>query len=66
MWSQQAQLSVIVQVPRPKKWLILGVGLTHLVESREVIFLEVDIADNIFQWDVPKNMRPKKNYDDMF
>ena len=40
---------LIVQMPGPKKWLILGVSLTHLVESRYLFFLEVEIVDNIFQ-----------------
>ena len=52
--------SAIVQLPGPKKWLILGVSLTHLVESQRPIFLEAEIVDNIFQWDAPKNMRQKK------
>ena len=30
------------------------------------VFLEVEIVDNIFQWDVLKNMRQIKSYDDMF
>ena len=58
--------SRIVQVPGPKKWLILGVSLTHLVESRDLFFLEVEIVGNIFQWDVLKNMWWIKSYDDMF
>ena len=45
---------------------MLGVSLTHLVESRDVFFLEAGIVDNIFQWDVLKNMRQVKSYDDMF
>ena len=56
----------LVQVPRPKKWLILGVSLTHLVEGRYLFFLEVEIVDNIFQWDVLKNMLQIKSYDEMF
>ena len=52
--------SAIVQVPGPKKWLILGVSLTRLVERQRPIFLEAEIVDNIFQRDVPKNMRQKK------
>ena len=51
---------------RTKKWLILGVSLTHLVESRHLFFLEANIVDNNFQWDVLKNMRQIKSYDDMF
>ena len=54
---------VIVQVPGPKKWLILGVSLTHLVDGRDLFFLEKEIVDNIFQWDAPKNMRKIKSYD---
>ena len=53
-------------MPRPKTWFILGVSLTHLVERRDQFFLEVEIVDNIFQWDVLKNMRQIKSYDDMF
>ena len=52
-------------MPGPKKWLILGVSLTHLVKSRDLFFLETVIVDNIFQWDVPKNVRQIKSYDDM-
>ena len=51
---------------RTKNWLILGVSLTYLVESRYLFFLEAEIVDNIFQWDVLKNMRRIKCYDDMF
>ena len=47
-----------------KKWLILGVSL--LVESRYLFFLEAEIVDSIFQWDVPENMRQIKSNDDMF
>ena len=57
---------MIVQVPGPKKWLILGVSLTHLVESRDLCFLEVETVDNIFQWDVLNNRQQIKRYDDMF
>ena len=39
---------------------------THLVESRDLLFLEAEIVDNIFQWDVLKNKRQIKSYDDMF
>ena len=53
-------------MPGPKKWLILGVSLTHLVESRDLFFLKAEIIDNIFQWDVLKNMQQIKSYDDMF
>ena len=49
----------------PKKWLILGVSLTHLVESRDLFVLDAELVDNIFQWDVLKNMRQIKSYDDM-
>ena len=56
----------LVQVPEPNKWFILGVSLTHLVEIRDLFFLEAEIVDNIFQWDVLKNMRQLKSYDDMF
>ena len=57
---------VFVQVPEPKKRLILGVGLTHLVESRYLFFLKAEIVDNIFQWDALKNTPQIKSYDDMF
>ena len=33
---------------------MLGVSLTHLVESRDPFFLEAEIVGNIFQWDVLK------------
>ena len=34
-----------------------GVGLTQLVvENRELIFLEVDKVENIFQWNVLKTL----------
>ena len=52
-------------MPGPKKWLILGVNLTHLVISRDLFFLEAEIADNIFQKNVLKNMWQIKSYDDM-
>ena len=51
---------------RPKKWLILGAGLTHLVEGRDLFFLEVETVDNIFQWDVLKYILQIKSYDEMF
>ena len=51
---------------RIKKWLILEVSLTHLVKSRDLLFLEAEIVDSIFQWDVLKNMRQIKSYDDRF
>ena len=60
-----SDLENVPSVPRPKKWLILGVSLAHLVESRDLFFLETEIVDNIFQWDVPKNMPQIKSYDDM-
>ena len=37
-----------------------------LVESRELFFLEAEIADNTFLLDVLRNMRQIKSYDDMF
>ena len=40
--------------------------MTHLVESRDPFFLEAEMVDNIFQWDVLKNMPRIKSYDDMF
>ena len=49
-----------------KKWLILGVSLIHLVESRDLFFLKAEVVDNNLQWDVLKNMRQIKSYDDMF
>ena len=52
-------------MPGPKKWLVLGVSLTHLVESRDLLFLEAETVDSIFQWDV-LNMRQIKSHDDMF
>ena len=52
--------SFVVQVPGPKKWLILGIGLIHLVERRYLFLLEAEVAENIFQLDVLKNMRQIK------
>ena len=57
---------LLVQVPGPKKWPTLGVSLTHLVESRDLFFLEAEIVDNIFQWDVMKNIQWIKSYDETF
>ena len=57
---------LLVLVPGPKNWLILGVSLTHFSRKQILVFLEAEIVDNIFQWDVLKNMRPIKSYDDMF
>ena len=51
-------------MPGPKKWLVLGVNLTHLVESRDLFFREA--VDNIFQWDLLKNMLEIKSHDDLF
>ena len=51
---------------RTKKRLILGLCLNHLVESRDLFYLEAEIVDNIFQWRVLKNMWQMKSYDDMF
>ena len=53
-------------MPGQKKWLILGVNLTHLVESRYLFFLEPEIVHNIFQWGTLKIRRQIKTYDDMF
>ena len=53
-------------MPGPKKAFILGVSLTHLVESRDLFFLEAEVVDNIFQWDALKNIGQIKSYDDMF
>ena len=47
-------------MPGPKKWLILGVGLTHLVESRELFLLEAERVDNIFRSDVLKKYAADK------
>ena len=44
----------------------LGASLTHLVEGRDLFLLEVEIVENIFQWDVLKNMLQIKSYDEMF
>ena len=56
----------IVQMPGRKKWLILRVSLTRLVESRDLFFLEAETVYNIFQWNVLRNMRQINSYDDMF
>ena len=34
--------------------------------KQRAVFLESEIVDNIFQWDVLKNIRQIKSYDDMF
>ena len=47
-----AQLEPLLR--RTKQGLILGVSLTHLVEIRDLFFLEAEIVNNIFQWNVPK------------
>ena len=49
-----------------KKWLILEFGLTHLLESIDLFLLDAELVDNIFQWDVLKNMRQLRSYDDIF
>ena len=46
-------------------YFILGVSLTHLVESRYQFFLDAEIIDNIFQWDVLK-LVADKSYGDIF
>ena len=51
---QKYLIRVIVQVPGLKKWLILGVSLTHLVENRDLFFIEAEIVENNFQWDLLK------------
>ena len=38
----------MVQVPGPKKYLIFGISLIHLVESRDLFSFEAEIVDNIF------------------
>ena len=53
-------LNILVQ------WLILGVGLIHLVESRDLFIFEAEIVDNIFQWDVLKNMQQLESYGDIW
>ena len=37
-------------MPAPKKWLILGISLAHLLKSGGLFFLETEIADKTFQW----------------
>ena len=55
---EQLQLVLrIVQVPGPRKWLILGVRLTHLVESSDLFFLGAEVVYSIFQLDLLKNTR---------
>ena len=48
----------------PKIWLIIGASLTHLAESRYLFFLEAEIVDNIFHWDV--KYAADKSCDNMF
>ena len=56
---------ILVQVPGPEKEFISGVSLIHSSESRCLSFLEAGKVNNIFQWDVLKNRRQIKSYDDM-
>ena len=51
---------------KTKKWLVLGISLTHLAERRDLFFLQAEIVGNIFQWDVLRNMGQIKSYDGMF
>ena len=64
--SRDTEKMKLVKVPGQNKWLILGVSLTHLVESRNMSFPEAELVDNIFEWDVLKNMRQIESYDGMF
>ena len=57
---------VISPGARTKKCLILRVNLTHLVESRDIFFLEAEIVDSTFQWNVLKNIWQKKSSNHMF
>ena len=52
---EDMRAAVVVQVPGPIKWPILGVSSTHFVERR-YLFLEAEIVDNIFRQDVLKTM----------
>ena len=52
-------------MPGPKKWLILEVNLTHLVQRRDLFFLEAEIVDKNIQWHVLKNMQQIKSYDEL-
>ena len=38
---------------------------SQMAENLPMFFLEAEIVDNIFQWDVLKNIRQLKCYDDM-
>ena len=55
-------MDYIVQVPGSKKCLILGVGLTHLVESWDTLYKLLEGVSYVVEWDVLKVMRPNKNY----
>ena len=41
-------------------------GLFRVNREQRSVFFEAERVDNIFQWDVPKNMRQIKSYDDRF
>ena len=44
-------------MPEPKMWPTLGVSPTDLVERRHLFFFEAEVLDNIFQFDVLKNIK---------
>ena len=49
-----------------KKVAYFGSQFDPFSRSKDLFFLETEIVDNIFQWDVLENMRQIKSYDDMF
>ena len=51
----------LVQGPGSKKCLILGVSLTHLVESWDPLYKLLQGVSYVVGWDVLKIMRPTKN-----
>ena len=62
---RNVMIRLLIQVPGPKKWLILGVNLTHLVESRDLFFLEADSWQH-FSMGCTEKYAADKSYDDLF
>ena len=55
-------MAFMVQEPGSKKCLILGVRLTHLVESWDPLFKLLQGVSYVVGWDVLKIMQPNKKY----
>ena len=47
-----------------QKRFILKVGLTHLLETRNLLLFDVKMLDRISVWDI-QNMQPLRSYDSM-